>query len=441
MATDQNPDAGLRHERWNLAALMLDVTFFALGMAFIDSSAVLPLLLERLGATGVVIGGAAALRSVGLSGFQIFVAYQLHGKPRQKPWLALIATVSRLPLLAMPLFMIYADKSPSMRAVALWAIITILAFWSLGDGLGYVPWMEIVARTFSRRLRGRFFASTQIASGLGSIAIGMVVVRTILHSKHLPYPMNYALLTGLAALMFMVSLAGVLLIREPGLPLRAAPLLEEDSGGDHRAQFPTLGAYFRRVPALLRDNPVFVNLSLIQLLLGFGAASAPFYVLYATSRFNIGDEWGGIYQAIQAFGVVALTPLWTVLSERRSPATAVRALAAAVLLTPLAALTVGALSPWAFGIVFFLMGGSLGWGLWIVMNHYLLSHVSEQERPIYVALINLLFVPSALFPWFGGVFVRHGLLVKAAGEPILFVITTAVVLVGFILSLNLAHVE
>src|SRR5580658_4458890 len=162
MATEQNPDAGQRHERWNLAALMLDVTFFALGMAFIDSSAVLPLLLERLGATGVVIGAAAALRSIGLSGFQIFVAYQLHGKPRQKPWLAIVATVSRLPLLAMPLFLLYSDRSPTLRAVALWAIIIILAFWSLGDGLGYVPWMEIVARTFSPRLRGRFFASTQI---------------------------------------------------------------------------------------------------------------------------------------------------------------------------------------------------------------------------------------------------------------------------------------
>jgi hypothetical protein len=249
--------------------------------------------------------------------------------------------------------------------------------------------------------------------------------------------MNYALLTGAAALMFMVSLTGVLLIREP----RAPSLDLAGNGTDHRSHFPTLGAYFRRVPALLRDNPVFVKLSLIQLFLGFGAAAAPFYVLYATDRFHIGDEWGGIYQAVQALGVVALTPLWTFLSERRSPATAVRALAAAVLLTPLAAITVGTHSPWMFGIVFFLMGGSLGWGLWIVMNHYLLSHVGEQERPVYVALINLLFAPSALFPWFGGVFVRHASLAAVGGIPILFVITAAVVFVGFILSLKLAHVE
>ncbi len=144
---------------------------------------------------------------------------------------------------------------------------------------------------------------------------------------------------------------------------------------------------------------------------------------------------------MQALGVVALTPLWTFLSERRSPATAVRALAAAVLLTPIAAITVGTISPWMFGIVFFLMGGSLGWGLWIVMNHYLLSHVGEQERPVYVALINLLFAPSALFPWFGGVFVSHASMVSVHGVPILFLITATVVSIGFVLSLKLAHIE
>jgi hypothetical protein len=119
----------------------------------------------------------------------------------------------------------------------------------------------------------------------------------------------------------------------------------------------------------------------------------------------------------------------------------VRALAAAVVLTPVAAFTVGTLSPWMFSIVFFFMGGSLGWGLWIVMNHYLLSHVEEGERPIYVALINLLFAPSALFPWFGGFFVRGDSLVTLHGIPILFAITAVTVSLGFVLSLNLAHTD
>jgi hypothetical protein len=412
--------------RWNFGALMLDVTFFSLGMAFIDLSAVLPLLLARLGANGPVIGAFSALRFLAFTVLQIFVAYGTHGKAKQKPWLAFVATVTRLPLLVLPYFLWHAADSVAAQRTALWATICILVVWALGDGLGYVPWMEIVARTFSNRVRGRFFASTQLASGLTSIAIGAVVVRSVLHSGRYPFPHNYALLAGFAALMFQVSLAGVLLIREPPQPC-----------AHESAILPPLGAYFRRLPALVRENSVFARLCLIQLLVGFGAAASPFYILYATGHFHIGDEWGGKYQALQALGVVGLMPVWTYLSEKRGPGTAVRGVALACLITPLLAMTLGTLSPWLFGLVFLLMGGSLGWGMWIVFNHFLLTHIAPEERAIFVALINLLFAPSALYPYLGGHLIDHQRFLTFAGIPLLFLFTSLVILAGFLLALRL----
>src|SRR5205085_3827248 len=229
--------------------------------------------------------------------------------------------------------------------------------------------MEIVARAFSDRTRGRFFAVTQLVSGVVSVGIAAFVVRGILNAPGLPFPHNYAVLAGIAALMFQVSLAGVLLIREPPAPARPVP------------SRPPFTDYFRRLPGLVRANPVFARLACVQLLVGFGSAASPFYVLHAVSRFHLADAWGGTYQVMQALGVVALMPLWAYLSERRSPAAAVRGVALACLLTPIMALTVGGLSPWLFGLVFLLMGGSLGWGMWIAMNHFLLTHIAEDERP------------------------------------------------------------
>ena len=49
------------------------------------------------------------------------------------------------------------------------------------------------------------------------------------------------------------------------------------------------------------------------------------------------------------------------MSEKWGPASAVRGVALACLLTPLSALTLGALSPWTFRLAFLLMGGSFGW--------------------------------------------------------------------------------
>jgi hypothetical protein len=423
--------------RWNLGALMLDVTFFSIGLAFMDASAVLPLLLERLGASGPLIGAFATLRSLAFNALQIFVAYLTHDARRQKPILARIATVTRLPMLLLPWFLWHAADSDTARLLALGVMMCLLSLWALGDGLGYVPWMEIVARAFSNRTRGRFFASTQLTSGLISIGIAAFVVRPILKSSALPFPHNYALLLGCAALMMQISLLGVLLIKEPPAPDRVPP-----------PRLP-LAAYFRRLPRLVRENPIFARLAVIQLLIGFGNASAPFYVIYATRHFHLGDQWGGIYQVMQALGVVALMPALIWLSERRGPAASVRCVALACLLTPLCALTVGALAPgaasggpslapWLFGLTFLLMGGSLGWGMWIAMNHFLLTHVTDDERPIFVALLNLLFAPSAIYPFLGGLLVPEKHLVEFAGVPVLFMLTASVVAVGFALALRLS---
>jgi hypothetical protein len=411
--------------RWNLFALMLDVTFFSIGMAFTDANAVLPLLLERLGASSLLIGVFGTLHHLAFNGPQIFVAWMTHGQPRQKPILALIAAVTRLPLLLLPYYVTHAADSPAAQRNALFAVFGLMTLWTLGDGMGYVPWMEIVARAFSSKVRGRFFATTQLVSGLISIGIAAFLVRGVLASARYPYPHNYATLLLVASLMFQVSLVGVLLIREPPFPATAI-----------RPHMPLI-AYFRRLPGLVRSNPAFARLAAIQLLIGFGNAAAPFYVLYARRHFHLADSWGGIYQTAQALGVVALMPVWTYLSERRDSATAVRALAFACLLTPLLAMTLGTLSPWMFALVFLLMGGTLGWGMWIVLNHYLLSHIDEEERPVFIALINLLFVPSALYPTLGSLFVQHDHFATVAGVPILFLLTALVIASGLVLALRL----
>jgi MFS family permease len=414
-----------RQARWNFGALVFDVSFFAVGLSCLDLSAVLPLLLEKLGASRPLIGAFAAARFLAFAVVQVFVAYALVGRARQKPFLFVSAGLTRLPLIVLPFLLWRADASEANRQIALVATILCYSIWALGDGLGYVPWMEIVARAFSARTRGRFFATTQLLSGLANIAIAFFVVRNVLGAEGLPYPQNYAVLAAAAALMFQISTVGIWLIREPPAP----PIT-------HPPRLP-LTAYFRRLPALVLGNPTFARLAVIQLLVGFGSAAAPFYVLYATHRFGLSDVWGGTYQVMLAISVAALMPVWTLLSERFGSAMAVRGVALACLLTPVAAFTLGTFSPWFYGLVFLLMGGSLGWGMWIALNHFLLTHIAEEERPIYVALLNLLFAPSAVYPIIGGLLVQKQTFLSVGGIPILFLLTAGVILIGFLLTLRL----
>ena len=145
----------------NLTALTLDVTcFLHRGWRFLDSSAVLPLLLQRLGASGPIIGSFAMLRSLTFSLSQIFVAYIAQGRQRHKPPLAWIAALTRLPLLVLPFALLHATDSPLARTLALAAAFALLGIWSLGDGLGLrFPWMEIVGAVVSRNgPRGPLFS-------------------------------------------------------------------------------------------------------------------------------------------------------------------------------------------------------------------------------------------------------------------------------------------
>ena len=420
------------NSKWNFSALLIDVSFFAIGMAFMDANSILSLLLKRLGAEGLVIGAFATIRALAFCVVQIFVAYATHHLPRQKPALVVAAGVTRLPMLFLPYFIWHAADSPAAQTTALIATIIILSIWAFGDGLGYVPWMEIVARVFSDRTRGRFFATTQLISGLVSIAIAGLLVRNILNSDVLPYPRNYALLFGLSAIMLQISMIGIFLLKEN------AKTVDPDQP---KKQRPPLTDYFRRVPELMRSNPAFVRLSIIQLLVGFGNAAAPFYVLDVTRKFGLSDAWGATFQLMQAVGIMLLIPLWNVVNERFSPVAAIRSVAIACCLTPIIAFTLGSISPWLYGLSFMLMGGSLGWGMWIAVNNYLLVQVEEDERPIFIALINLLYAPSAFFPMFGGLFFPQNKPILFAGIPLLFPITATMIAIGVLLTFGLPKLD
>ncbi len=416
-----------QYEKHNLIVLTLDLCMCAMGLAFLDANAILPLLLHRLGATGIVIGLFAGGRVLAFNLPQLFAARRLAGKPHVKPWFFTIAVITRVPMLIVPWLIWHSEDDQLHRTIALVFTIVLIMIWSVGDGLCNVPWMEIIARSFSNRLRGRWFTGTQLITGLLAISAATLIVHPALQAQSLPFPENYALLALLSALMFQVSLIGVGLIKEP-------PPVEHES-----EPLPEGVGFLKHLPQLVANNPIFARLATIQLLSGFGAASAPFYVLYARYHFHVGDSWGAAYQAVQAGGLIVLLPLWNLLGERRGQNTAVKGVTTACMLAPAIALTVGRLSPWLISPTFAMLGGSLDWGLWIVLNHYLLSHVDGANRPVYVALFSLLFVPSALFPVIGGTLVHRSQFTMIGPFPLLFVITLAVTFAGFLVARGLPN--
>lgn len=416
----------------NFGALSVDVIFYWIGAAFTDPGTVLVLMLRNLGASAMLIGLTLALRLAAQYGLQIFVAYAMHGKKCQKPFLVKVAGICRLPLLCIPYFIWHASDSEFAKNTALWVVIGLLTILAVGEGLGGVPWTEIVARAFSERTRGRFLTGTLVVSGSLNILIALFIVRSLLALPQLPYPHNFAVLIGISALMFQISTIGILLIDEPPAPADLAS----------HPPLPPMMTYLKRLPKMLHEDKTFARLISIQLLVYSGWAAFPFYANYAKHMFSLKDDWAGTYQMLQAISVALLMPVWGFLSEKRSPALAVRGVAFVCLLTPIAAITLGRINPWLFGSVFLLLGGSLtAGGMWVVTNHFLLSHTDEEERLIFIGMLNLLNLPIGLYVILGALLVRNDLFIEWNGIPLLPVIITLMTAAGFFLSLSLTLSE
>ncbi len=427
----EEPELEVRHKqvRRNLFAFSVDVIFYWLAAAFTDPLTVLLILMHKLGANDSILGMSIALRFAGQYGVQVFVAYYMQGRHNHKKFLVWAVGLARLPMLALPWIVYHAGDTPNSTNIALWSTIIILSFVGLGEGLAGVPWAVVLARAFSNRMRGRFLTATQIAAGVLTILISSFFVRNILPDETVHNSItafhSFSILVLLSAVMFQISTLGLILIQEPSAP----------EGCVFGVRIPSLKEYFLLLPKKLKEDRVFARLVTVQFFLSAGWAAYPSYAAYAIHKFHLADNWAGTFQLLQALSIALLMPIWNFLSEKKGEANAVRGVAFICLMTPIFALTFGRLNPYLFGGVFLMTGGTLAsGGMWLVINHFVLTHSKEEERPMLIALMNLLNLPAAIFPLAGSILLPGQ---SKYGMVILLSLMTIVIGIGFALSLRL----
>ncbi len=425
--------------RKNLIAFLVDVIFYWLAAAFTDPLTVLVTLMAKLGASPSLLGLSIALRFVGQYGVQVFVAYFMQGKQRQKKFLVCAVGLARLPMLILPYLIMHAGDSPQARTTALWATIVILSLVGLGEGLAGVPWAIMLARAFSNKLRGRFLTGAQIAAGVLTILISTFFVRSILpdetvtkEAANIASFHGFSILILLSAIMFQISTVGLMMIQEPDIPLSCP----------NSPRIPSLREYVSLLPKKLKQDKTFAKLVKVQFFLSAGWAAYPYYAPYALHKFKLADNWAGTFQLLQALSIALLMPVWNFLMEKRNEADAVKGVSLICLLTPIYALLFGHLNAYYFGVVFLMTGGTLAsGGMWLVINHFVLTHSSEEERPMLVALLSLLNLPAAIFPLAGSLLIQDKVFLEYRGVPVLLVLMTIVIGIGFVKSLQLKPEE
>jgi len=264
----------------------------------------------------------------------------------------------------------------------IWIFFLFWTLASLASGVGGVPLLSIIARTIPASRLGHFFGLRNLFGGLLGILASLVVARILSAQDLLPFPANYSLIFGLAALSFAITFTAFALIREPEEPI--------PEGSDlpfHRYLAQSTGALFQ-------DRP-FALYILARCLLITVDLAVPFYTAYAQKSLLAPVSFAGIYLTATMVASVGSNILWGRVSRRKGNKRVLIIASAMGLAAPLGALLIssasGLASPLALHYVFtlvFILAGAARVGVWIGGNSYLLEYAPEAQRPRYIGLAN-----------------------------------------------------
>ena len=187
--------------------------FLALGMALTQPTTVVAAFISDLTGSTVWVGGLSTVLTVAGALPQLFLARWIEPRPRKMPYL-MLAIYLRVVSWGVLAWMIMAIGSEHPQLLT-WALVGLLAVFSIGGGLGGVPYPDIIGKVIPPDRRGAFFGDRQIIAGPLAIGAAMLARHVLVH---MAYPDNYALLFGLAAGSLLIASLGFWMIREPPQP-------------------------------------------------------------------------------------------------------------------------------------------------------------------------------------------------------------------------------
>ena len=384
------------HVRHNVVALGADYALFMVALAFVSPSTILPAFAAWLGAPNVVIGAIPAVMTLGWFLPCLFAAPHTEGLTRKLPFLLRWTIWERVPFLVLAAAAYWlAERSAGGTLAVLLAMLLVVTGFG---GLLMPAWMDLIGRAIPVTMRGRFFAVSSVAASV--IGLGASAITADLLAAYRP-AVAYALcfLCGLVCLI--VSFVALAVVREP-------------AAASARAREP-LGAYLRRMPALLYQDRNLAWYLASRSLSAVGAAGAAFYTVYALHAWRLPAAAAGMFTALLLSGTIAGTIVLGWLADHAGHRVVLLAGIAASVAGNAVALA--AASPGTFGVAFVLAGVQTASVMISGLSVLLEFAPVTEAQPTYLGLGHTSLAPAAFVSPLAA-----GLLADAAGFSSVFLL-------------------
>jgi MFS family permease len=375
--------------RWNFMMGLLHGVFFTGGMAFSNSTVILPVFLNSLTSSKSVIGFFSSIMRSGSFLPQLFVASRIRTRESKKPVLIFAIVVRMLCWGALGILTyFYGADNPTGVLFSLFFLLTLFSFMG---GVAVIPFMDIFGGTIPSNLRGRFFGHRQLWGGLLAVGAGFVV-RYILGSQNIPFPKNYSLLFLLSFVFIGISYIALGSVKEPVYKASVQDM--------------SFVYFLREAFGILKSNKNYLRFVIIRILAGGGGVALPFYVLYAKDTLNVDLGIVGIFISAQMLGGIFSNILWARLSDFMGNRRVIQVCVFLRVLIPITALLIPGELSHIYILVFILIGFVTSAEV-IGPTNFLLDMAPDDMRPTYVSLTGTLTAPIMFFPLIGGLLLQH----------------------------------
>ena len=418
----------------NIIAFTGDIAFFVIATYFIPITTVLVGLVSELTDNKALIGAVGTTWLAVWYLPQLFGARLIRGQRYQKKYVVISALIGRQAFLLLALWLALTRAEQPLLTV--WLLLAAIAVFSLTDAIAGVAWFDIMSRALSPRMRGRVITFAQLAATVIGLSIS-VLTRYLLDPKVLAFPLNYAVIIGLAWLAMAASLAMFLFLREN--PLTEAALQHANETG-----------FITNLKFAINSDPVFRRLLLARLFTGVEVMAASFYIVFIKESLKLDDSAIGTFTQVLIIGAMAGLVLFGWLNERFGARRVIQASTTFQFLGPLLALVIALLPVLlsqypaiAFGIMVVVMGlrGAVEHSLVLGFVGYVMDYAPERNRAMYVGVINTVSGVVSLMPILGG-FLLEALLPSGSSlaYSVVFGITALLVGMGLVLAYRLPKV-
>lgn len=378
MDLQQQIEKNLKH---NYIVNFADGALFAFSSSFRAPRTILPLFISQLTDSPVVFGILSAIVSTGVLLPQLFTANWVQRTPIKKLISVRIGFFTeRLPIVSLVLAAWLANWS---KPAALYFGMFCIAWFHFGAGISIVAWQDMIAKLFPTRSRGRFMGTTFFV-GTGTGVLGAAAAAWVLETY--PFPTNFMISFGLAAVAIMLSWGFLSMTREPPDPPNK---MDSDKTVD-----------WSRIAQVFREDVNYRKYIFATIIYTVGTMAVGFLTIYTLDTWQVSNSMVGYYTTVLLAGEAVGFLVFGWLADRYGHKLSLEInilLNAASLVIAILAQT-----PEVFYVVFALQGVYMA-TVFLSGTNIIFEFCDKEIRPTYIGLSNTVIgIISGLAPILGG---------------------------------------